>query len=126
MAAETGAGIAAWKFGLIGKGVAMFAASAIGAAIMAVYHPATRKATWWQAMGAGFGGVVFGPLVLKALASWADLFKPTADPWDWLSIALPVLFMFGGIFWGLVGALLQLRQRIEAKGGNAIADKVGL
>lgn len=129
MAVETsaavGAGIAA-KYGLVAKLAVMFGSPAIGAAIIAAYHPPTRRDTWWQALGAGVGGLIFGPILLKTLVKFVPWLAPGADLFDWLYTVAPLLFVFGGVFWGAIGALRSLNERIGRKGGAAIAKKVGL
>lgn len=129
MAVETsaavGAGLAA-KYGLVAKLVVMFASPAIGAAIIAAYHPPTRRDTWWQALGAGVGGLIFGPILLKTVVQFVPWLAPGPDLFDWLATVSPLLFIFGGVFWGLIGALRALKARIGAKGGAAIGKKIGL
>ena len=132
MAIETGAaagGIAA-KYGLVSKVALMFAASAVGAAFIAAYHPETRRETWWRALGAGIGGVFVGGIVLRFAAQHFDFLAPTSDLamfWDWLlEVVVPLLFVFGGLFWGLVGMVQNLAKRIREQGADAIAKKAGL
>lgn len=128
MGIETSVGAAglAAKYGLFAKVGAMFGASALGAAIIAAYHPPTRKDTWWQALGAGVGGLVFGPILLKSFVRFVPWLAPGPDLFDWLSTVAPCLFVFGGLFWGAIGALRSLQARIAKKGGAAIGKKVGL
>lgn len=128
MAAETGAaGVAAWKLGVVQKGLAMFFASAAGAAMIAAFHPATRRDTWWQALGAGIGGLIFGPIGVELLVQHFPGVKPEGgDLLSWLRLAAPVLFLFGALFWGLVGALRKLRDKIADKGADVVGGKVGL
>ncbi len=130
MAVEAaGASIAA-KYGLAGKVIAMFAASALGAAIIAWYHPQTRSETLWRAFGAGVGGVFVGGIVLRFASNYIPFLAPPQDInqfWEWLlEVVLPLLFMFGGLFWGLVGMLQDLSKKIKDKGADAVADRVGL
>lgn len=128
-AVEAGAGLAA-KYGLFGKVLAMFWASAIGAAIIAWYHPSTRRETAWRAFGAGVGGVFVGGIVLRFASSYVPFLAPPQDMthfWDWLlEVVLPLLFLFGGIFWGLVGMLQDLAKKINDRGADAVAVRVGL
>lgn len=128
MAVETSAavGAAAAKYGVVAKLVVMFASPAIGAAIIAAYHPPTRRDTWWQALGAGVGGLIFGPILLKTLVKFVPWLAPGPDLFDWLSTVAPLLFVFGGIFWGAIGALRVFKDRLGRKGGAAVAKKVGL
>lgn len=123
--AAAGASVAA-KYGVFAKVAAMFGASALGAAIIAAYHPPTRRDTWWQALGAGFGGLIFGPVLLKTLVKFVPWLAPGPDLFDWLATVSPCLFVFGGLFWGAIGALRSLQARIAKKGGAAIGKKVGL
>lgn len=123
--AAAGAGIAA-KYGLWAKLAVMFGASAFGAAIIAAYHPPTRRDTWWQALGAGVGGLIFGPILLKALVKFVPWLAPGPDLFDWLATVAPCLFIFGGLFWGAIGALRGLQSRIARKGGAALGKRVGL
>lgn len=132
MAIETGAaagGIAA-KYGLVSKVLLMFAASAVGAAFIAAYHPETRRETWWRALGAGIGGVFVGGIVLRFAAQHFDFLAPPTDLarfWDWLlEVVVPLLFVFGGLFWGLVGMVQNLAKRIKDQGADAIAKKAGI
>ena len=132
MAIETGAaagGIAA-KYGLVSKLAVMFAASAVGAAFSAAYHPETRKETWWRALGAGVGGVFVGGIVLRFAAQYFDFLAPPSDMrqfWDWLlDVVIPLLFVFGGLFWGLVGMIQSLAKKIKERGADSIADKAGI
>ena len=129
MTVEAGAGLAA-KYGLIGKLTAMFVASALGAAIIAWYHPTTRAETLWRAMGAGFGGMFVGGMVLRFASNHFDFLAPPSDMrlfWDWMiEVVLPILFLFGGLFWGLVGMLQQLAGRIERGGAKAVANRIGI
>lgn len=129
MAVEAGAGLAA-KYGLMGKVVAMFAASAIGAAIIALYHPQTRSETLWRAMGAGVGGVFVGGILLRFASNYISFLAPPTNVeqfWSWLlEVVLPLLFLFGGLFWGLVGMLQNLAKKINDRGADAVADRVGL
>ena len=132
MAFETGAaagGIAA-KYGLLPKLILMFSASAVGAAFIAAYHPETRRETWWRALGAGVGGVFVGGIVLRFAAQHVPLLAPPSDMaafWDWLlEVVVPLLFVFGGLFWGLVGMVQNLAKRIKDQGADAIARKTGL
>ena len=132
MAIETGAaagGIAA-KYGLFSKVLLMFAASAVGAAFIAAYHPETRRETWWRALGAGIGGVFVGGIVLRFAAQHFDFLAPPSDLrmfWDWLlEVVVPLLFVFGGLFWGLVGMVQNLAKRIRDRGADAIAGKAGI
>lgn len=128
MAVETTAAVsaAAAKYGVIAKLVVMFASPAIGAAIIAAYHPPTRRDTWWQALGAGVGGLIFGPILLRVLVKFLPWLAPGPDLFEWLSLVAPCLFVFGGLFWGAIGALRSLQARIAKKGGAAIGKKVGL
>lgn len=130
MAVEAGAATIAAKYGFLGKVVAMFAASALGAAIIALYHPQTRSETMWRALGAGIGGVFVGGIVLRFASSYVDFLAPPKDIsqfWEWLlDVVLPLLFLFGGLFWGLVGMLQNLSKKIKDKGADAVADRVGL
>lgn len=132
MAIETGAaagGIAA-KYGLVSKVLLMFAASAVGAAFIAAYHPETRRETWWRALGAGIGGVFVGGIVLRFAAQHFDFLAPPSDLamfWDWLlEVVVPLLFVFGGLFWGLVGMVQNLAKKIKERGADSIADKAGI
>lgn len=132
MAFETSAaagGIAA-KYGLLPKLILMFSASAVGAAFIAAYHPETRRETWWRALGAGIGGVFVGGIVLRFAAEHVPLLAPPADIrlfWDWLlEVVVPLLFVFGGLFWGLVGMVQNLAKKIRDKGADVIAQKTGL
>lgn len=129
MAAEVGTGLVV-KYGLIGKIAAMFAASALGAAIIAWYHPATRTETLWRAIGAGIGGVFVGGIVLRFASNYISFLAPPTNLnqfWDWmLEVVLPLLFMFGGLFWGLVGMWQDLSKKIRDSGADAVADRVGL
>jgi hypothetical protein len=128
MAIETGAagaGLAA-KYGVFAQVAAMFGTSALGAAIIAAYHPTTRRDTWWQAMGAGVGGLIFGPVLLKAVVKFVPWLAPGPDLFDWLSTVAPCLFVFGGLFWGAIGALRSLQGRIGRKGGAAIGKRFGV
>lgn len=123
--AAAGASLAA-KYGVFAKVAAMFGASALGAAIIAAYHPPTRRDTWWQAIGAGVGGLIFGPILLKAMIKFVPWLAPGADLFDWLGTVAPLLFVFGGLFWGAIGALRSLQARIARKGGAAVGKRVGL
>lgn len=129
MTVEAGAGLAA-KYGLVGKLTAMFAASALGAAIIAWYHPRTRSETLWRAMGAGFGGVFVGGMVMRFASHYFDFLAPPTDLnrfWDWMvEVVLPIMFLFGGLFWGLVGAFQELAQRIERGGARVVARRMGI
>lgn len=127
MAIEAAAGASmAAKYGVLAKVAAMFGASALGAAIIAAYHPPTRSDTWWQALGAGVGGLIFGPILLRVLVKFVPWLAPGPDLFEWLSLVAPCLFVFGGLFWGAIGALRSLQARIAKKGGAAIGKKVGL
>jgi hypothetical protein len=129
MAVETGAAVGAGmaaKYGVAAKLTVMFGSSAIGAAIIAAYHPPTRRDTWWQALGAGVGGLIFGPILMKSLAQFVPWLAPSPDLFDWLSTVAPCLFVFGGLFWGAIGALRGLQSRIARKGGAALGKRVGL
>lgn len=129
MAADAGAGLAA-NYGLFGKMAGMFAASAIGAGIIAAYHPETRQETLWRAMGAGVGGVFVGGIVLRAASTYVPFLAPPTNPiefWSWLlEVVLPLLFMFGGLFWGLVGMLQKLAKKLNDKGADAVATRIGI
>lgn len=126
MAIETGAGaMGAAKFG------GMFLASAVGAAFIAAYHPETRRETWWRAIGAGIGGVFVGGAVLRLAAHYIPGMAPPAHGLesilDWMAtVVLPMMFVFGGLFWGLVGMLQNLAKKIKDRGADAIGGKVGL
>lgn len=132
MAIETGpaAGGIAAKYGLVSKVLLMFAASAVGAAFIAAYHPETRRETWWRALGAGIGGVFVGGIVLRFAAQHFSFLAPPADlalSWDWLlEVVVPLLFVFGGLFWGLVGMIQNLAKKIKERGADAIAKKAGI
>lgn len=46
---------------------------------------------------------------------------------DWIgTVVLPMMFVFGGLFWGLVGMLQNLAKKIRDKGADAIGGRVGL
>lgn len=132
MAIETGAAAgAAAKFGVLAKVGAMFGASAVGAAFIAAYHPETRRETWWRSLGAGVGGVFVGGAVLRIAAHYVPSIAPPAGGgealFDWVAtVVLPSMFVFGGLFWGLVGALQNLAKKINDKGADVVAEKVGL
>lgn len=113
-------GVAAAKYGGFLKIGAMFGASAFGAALISAYHPETRKETWWRALGAGLGGVVIGkPVVLAAMHYLPWLGTDTG-------VESAILFLIGSLFWGIVGALQNLQKRIKDKGGDMVADKLGI
>jgi hypothetical protein len=124
-----GAGLAA-KYGWFAKLAVVFGASAAGAALISAYTPKSRKDWWWHGLGAGFGGLLFGGLVLRAASYYFEWLRPPANHaelWDWLmTVVSPLLFLFGALFWGFVGMLRDLRERIEKKGADAVASKVGL
>lgn len=128
MAIETGAGaMGAAKFG------GMFLASAVGAAFIAAYYPETRREAGWRAIGAGIGGVFVGGAVLRLAAYYfPDMLafpeKPNiVNVIDWVvTVILPPMFVFGCLFWGLVGMLQNLAKKIRDKGADAIGGKVGL
>jgi hypothetical protein len=103
----------------------MFAASAVGAAIIAAYHPETRKDTWWRAIGAGVGGVLMGTPACRAASHYVPwLFSGSTV--DDLGVISTVLFIVGALFWGLVGMLQSLSNKIRDKGADKVGDKVGL
>ena len=114
-------GAAAAKYGLFAKLVTMFGASAFGAALIAAYHPETRKETWWRALGAGIGGVVIGKPVVLAAAHYL----PWLGGGDF-GVESAILFMIGSLFWGIVGALQGLQKKIKDRGADVVADKIGL
>jgi len=122
----TGAiGVAAAKYAVFAKLGAMFGASAFGAALIAAYHPETRKETWWRALGAGVGGI---PLTI-ASARPLQHYVPwvfSGDTIEDLGVLLTIAFVLGSVFWGIVGALQNLQKRIKDKGGDMVADKIGL
>ena len=128
-AAEAGAGLAA-KYGLFGKVAGMFVASALGAAIIALYHPETREETMWRALGAGLGGVFVGGIVLRTASNYIAFLAPPTDIshlWAWLlEVVLPLMFLFGGLFWGFVGMLQKLAKKLNDKGADAVASRVGI
>lgn len=109
----------------MGKLAAMFAASALGASVIAYYHSDTRKDTWWRGLGAAFGGIVWGPVAVKAAMHAVPWWFSGRFEEDIFTIAA-ILFLFGSIFWGLVGALQKIATRIESKGADVIAKRVGL
>lgn len=128
MAIETGAAGAA---GVVKIG-GMFLASAVGAAFIAAYHPQTRRETWWRATGAGIGGVFVGGAVLKLAAHYIPAMAPPVGGGeevllDWITTTvLPTMFVFGGLFWGLVGMTQNLAKKLHARGADAIGGKIGL
>ena len=128
-AVEAGASLAA-KYGLLGKVIAMFEASAIGAAIIAWYHPHTRRETAWRAFGAGIGGVFVGGIVLRFASNYISFLAPPQEMthfWDWLlEVVLPLMFLFGGTFWGFVGMWQDLSKKIKDRGADLVAERVGL
>ncbi len=114
-------GAAAAKYGGLAKLGAMFGASAFGAALIAAYHPETRKDTWWRALGAGIGGVVIGKPAVLAAAHYL----PWLGGGDF-GVESAILFLTGSLFWGIVGTLQNLQKKIKDRGADVVADKLGL
>jgi len=126
--ATTAAGAAAWKLGLIHKLVALFAAGAVGAAVIAAFDvPASRGRRFLQAAVAGLAAMLFTLPSVRALDAWAGWIDLSAgDPAAWLEVALPVGFIIGALSWGAFGALYQLRQLIQARAASELARRVGM
>jgi hypothetical protein len=119
---ETGAaGGAAVKFGLAAKLAGLFGASAAGAVLIAWYTPATRSQWLAHGLCAGLGGVVFGGIVIKSLASRFPAFAPPMHDMDllleWIATyALPVGFLIGSLFWGGIGMLRDAQTWLKRRG----------
>ena len=120
MALEAAGGAVLAKYG------AMFAASAFGAAIIAAYHPETRRQTWWRALGAGVGGVMLGGPWCRAVQyKWPWLF--TGSTWDDLGIVAAILLVVGSLFWGLFGLFQNVGKKLGSKdAADAVTKKIGL
>jgi hypothetical protein len=110
--ASTAAGaVAAWKFGLIHKLLTLIAIGGLGGLLIAAFDPPKNRM------------VLFGQ-ALRALdyyAAWIDL----ATPEQWLEAALPVGFLIGAMSWGLMGALVKLRELIRVRAARSLAEKAG-
>jgi hypothetical protein len=125
--ASTAAGAAAaWKFGLVHKLAALLAIGGIGGLLIAAFDPPKSRALLFgQAAVAGFMSLLLTPAALRALdyyAVWIDL----SSPERWLEAALPAGFLIGAMSWGLMGALVKLRELIRVRAARSLAGKVGL
>jgi hypothetical protein len=124
--ASTAAGaVAAWKFGLIHKLLTLIAIGGLGGLLIAAFDPPkNRMVLFGQAAVAGFLSLLLTLPVLRALdyyAAWIDL----ATPEQWLEAALPVGFLIGAMSWGLMGALVKLRELIRVRAARSLAEKAG-
>lgn len=116
MAAESAVGA-----GLLWKAGAALGAGVLGAAIMACMDPpATRKELFKQALVAGVGSMVFGPVALTVLGHFV--------PWLAASLetAVPIYFLVGALSWGAFGALVKLRKLVDEKAAASLAKKLGV
>lgn len=115
MAAETAAGGA-----LLLKVGAALGLGVLGAAVMAAFDPPqSRKELFLQAVAAGVGSTVFGPLAVILATKYLSF--ASAE-----ELTIPVLFLTGALSWGFFGALAKLRKMIAQRGAKIVAGKVGL
>jgi hypothetical protein len=127
--------IAAWKLGVLHKVLALFGIGALGAWLIAIADPTPESATrkerarifFLQSLAAGVMALLFTVPAMRFLGSMFEWAKPTpGDPESWLTTALPIGFLIGALSWGLVGALVKLRQLLNERGAKAIGERVGL
>lgn len=139
MAADGASGAAglafAAKYGVFAKLGALLGAGAVGAILIAAVDPAEaipdpkkrRKLIASQVAAAGVVCGMCGPLVVRWLGRADGWFPvPAGDIGGWVELAMPVGLILGGMSWGLIGAMVKLRQLIAARGAGAIADRVGI
>lgn len=107
-AAQTVAGKAA-----LAKLAAIFATGAVGAAVMAALRPVTARQLFVQAAVAGVVSVYFAESVID----WFPALR---------GFTLQVAFLLGAMSWGIVGALVRLRDLIDKRGARVIAARVGI
>lgn len=139
MAADGASGAAglafAAKYGVFAKLGALLTAGAVGAILIAAVDPAEalpdpvkrRKLIVTQVIAAGVVCGMCGPLAVRWLGQSGGWFP--VEPGDiggWVELAMPVGLVLGGLSWGLIGAMVKLRQLIAARGAAAIADKAGI
>ena len=139
MAADGASGAAglafAAKYGVFAKLGALLGAGAVGAILIAAVDPAEaipdpkkrRKLILTQVVTAAVVCGMCGPLAVRWLGRAGGWFPVTpGDVGSWVELAMPVGLVLGGLSWGLIGALVKLRQLIAARGAAAIADRVGI
>lgn len=139
MAADGASGAAglafAAKYGVFAKLGALLGAGAVGAILIAAVDPAEaipdpkkrRKLILTQVVTAAVVCGMCGPLAVRWLGRADGWFPVTpGDVGSWVELAMPVGLILGGLSWGLIGALVKLRQVIAARGAAAIADRVGI
>jgi hypothetical protein len=134
-ASAAAAGFAAAKYGLLGKLASLFAVGALGAFLVVLADPmpdntprAVRiRVLFAQFLSAGVVALLFTLPVLRiAGATWEWARVAPGDIEGWLTLALPVGLILGALGWGLIGALLKLRNLIRDRGGVAAAARMGI
>lgn len=131
--AAGGAVIAKWLWLPLAKLFGVSAAALIGALLVAAFDPAEavpdpvkrRKLLFAQYTAGLTVAWMFTPATTRWIDHVADWFNPVTV-WDWLEVALPVGFLYGGLAIGLIGALVRLRVLIRDRGATALAGRLGM
>lgn len=130
-ASGAGAGFLAAKLG------ALLGAGALGAILIAAIDPyeaiqdpkKRRRLIFTQVLVAAvMAGFFTLPAVrmLDHLVSWIDLRAPGTTIEDWLEVVSPVGLLIGALSWGILGAIVKLRQLIRDRGADVLGGRVGL
>lgn len=138
MAADGASSVAAvglsMKYGLAAKLAALVGTGTIGALLVAAVDPAEalpdpkarRKLIFGQVVSAAVVAPMFTPATVRALDSTFAWVQATSSVEAWAAVAMPVGLLWGCLAWGILGAMVKLRQIVRDRAAGVLAKRAGL
>lgn len=138
MAADGASGMAAaglaLKYGWAAKLTALIGVGTLSALLIAAIDPAEaiqdpkkrRKLILVQAFAAGIVAPLFTPATVRWIDSMLTWVDTTQSIEAWAEIALPVGLLWGSLSWGILGAMVKLRQIVRDRAAGELARRVGI